>query len=160
MFMKKYIKNLGISASIIAIANINKASEKKTGAITIVFDGKEYKDNGTAKIKFSGDQGKMENDIINGLDAYFAGFTNTGKAINGDATRYLITKIEGKEVKYDPKSMTYTFTEGEPLKIHLKSKDYIKIKYTGVEQFKCDIENDLIKVITNDTTVEGIFSVF
>ena len=42
--MKKYIKNLGISASIIAIANINKASEKKTGAITIVFDGKEYKD--------------------------------------------------------------------------------------------------------------------
>jgi len=158
--MKKYLKNLGISASIIATVNTNIAMEApvpKTGAITIVLDDVKYTTNdGSAKIKLV-DKENSEESIINYLDVNFYKFTNNGKTIDGSAKKYLITKIEGNGVKYNTGNLTYTFNEGEPLKIHLKSKNYIKIQYTDWQRLQYEDEKKLFEAITNDISVIELF---
>ena len=159
--MKKYLKNLGTSASIIATVNTNIAMNwPGSGAITIVLDKKEYKDGGKAKIycPLYGDEQKKEKNIIYDLNEHFTDFTNDGKTIDGNAKKYLITKIEGGGLTHND-DMTYTFTEQDkPLKIHLKSKKYIKIKYTDWQKLQYDDENKLIEEITKDITVFDLFN--
>lgn len=149
--MKKYIKNLGISASIIATANINKASE--TGEVTIVLDGVEYK----SEFKF--DKNSIsEKEIYDKLYTNEKKFTNNGENIEEDALLYiLITNIESNGYVYDEKTKLYNFVKSEPLKIHLKSKDYIKIEYTGEKHLKYENEDWIINSILNFRTIKEIF---
>ena len=154
---KIYKKSLIISASTITTANINKAMDAsiKTGPITIVLDGKEYKNDDKTKINIK-NKGNSEEDIIGDLNVHFDEFTNKGKTIDGSAKKYLITEIKGDGVTHN-EDMTYTFTQGKPLKIYLKSKKYIEIKYTSWRRLQYSAENDLIEAITNDISVIELF---
>ena len=153
--IKKYYKNFGIIAGMITTANINKAADT-TGAITISIDGVEYKDDGSCKIDLTSAE-KTEEDIMNFLQTNESNFKNDGKNIDHKINNTLITKIEGESLTYDATNYKYTFTKDKPLTIHLKSKDYIKIEYTGEKQIKYDEKRKLIKSITNGITVQDLF---
>ena len=149
--MKKYIKNLGISASIITTLNTNIASE--TGPITIVLDGVEYKSN----FKFDENSISEYNiycDLYNNANE----FTNNVKELEEAALRHiLITNIESDDYTYDDNEKLYNFIESKPLKIHLKSMDYIKIEYTGEKHLNYENEDKLLNNVLNNGTIKEIY---
>ena len=149
--MKKYIKNLGISASIITTINTNIA--KGTGEVTIVLDCVEYKSN------FKFDKNSISEDkIYSKLYNKYKEFTNNGKKIEQDALRHiLITNIESDDYSYDNKENVYTFKEDQSLKIYLKSIDYIKIEYTGEKHLNNENEDRLLDNVINNKTIKEIF---
>ena len=149
--MKKYIKNLGISASIITTINTNIA--KGTGEVTIVLDCVEYKSN------FKFDKNSISEDkIYSKLYNKYKEFTNNGKKIEQDALRHiLITNIESDDYSYDNKENVYTFKEDQSLKIYLKSIDYIKIEYTGEKHLNHENEDRLLDNVINNKTIKEIF---